>query len=83
MPAWIISIIDATGKWLVTGIAVIIYGWLCYWLGEKDAKIEYITREVEVVRYEAKCEIQAMSKVMAKPNLNDNNIIKLYETGGL
>ena len=53
--------------------------WLCYAYGKTKAKTEIIEKQVEVIRYETK----EVCKIMARPNLDDDNIVKLFRTGRL
>lgn len=58
----------------VSGLCV-----LSYQYGKSQAKVETIEKQVEVVRYEVK----EVCKIMAKPNLNDDDISQLFATGKL
>lgn len=52
---------------------------LSYKYGTSNAKIEIIEKQVEIIKYEK----NEVSKIMAKPNLDDDNIIKLFDNGTL
>lgn len=52
---------------------------LSYYLGASNAKIQYVTKEVEVIKYE---KVQACN-LLARPNLGDDDISRLFDTGQL
>lgn len=52
---------------------------LSYKYGLSNAKVEIIEKKVEIVKYETK----EVCKIMAKPNLDDDNIVKLFDEGKL
>lgn len=53
--------------------------WASYQLGHSQAKIEYITKEKEVFRYEKDCAVS----VLAQPNIGDDAIAGLFDSGRL
>lgn len=59
--------------------AVIALCWLSYSYGKTKAKTEIIEKQVEIIRYETK----EVCKIMAQPNLDDDNIVKLFRAGKL
>lgn len=62
---------------LISAVAALC--WLCYAYGKTKAKTEIIEKQVEVIRYETK----EVCKIMARPNLDDDHIVKLFRTGRL
>ncbi|MCM1324493.1 MAG: hypothetical protein NC218_10250 [Acetobacter sp.] len=53
--------------------------WLSYIYGKSQSKTEIIEKQVEIIKYETK----EICKIMAKPNLDDDNIVKLFRAGKL
>lgn len=49
--------------------------WLSYTYGRAQAKVQIIEKQVEIIKYETK----EVSKIMAQPNLDDDNIVKLFD----
>lgn len=61
-------------------IAALLASWaFAYWLGTTKAEIKYITKEKEVIKYEKTC----ATDILAKPNLADDDIMQLLDTGKL
>lgn len=52
---------------------------LSYKYGTAQAKVKIIEKQVEIIKYETK----EVSKIMAKPNLDDDNIVRLFSAGKL
>lgn len=64
----------------ILGGILLVVSWFCaYWLGTTKAKIKYITQEKEVIKYEKTC----ATNLLAQPNLADDAIVQLLDTGKL
>ena len=61
--------------------AFIVVGAYCagYVVGSANTKIEYVTKEKEVIRYEAK----EAAKIHAQPNLGRDSLLELMRIGKL
>ena len=65
---------------IVVFIAVILGAyWVGYLRGSDNAKIKYVTKEVEVVRYVTK----EKSKIQSKPNATRDELLKRMYNGKL
>lgn len=70
-------------KYALVGIilAVAIAGsyWCGYVVGSSDVKVEYVTKEVEVVKYVEK----KKAEIYSTPNARRDDIIRLFNAGKL
>lgn len=66
-------------KYIVLILTISTLCWLSYIYGKSKAKIEIVEKQIEVIRYETK----EICKIMAKPNLDDDNIVKLFNANAL
>ena len=66
-------------KYILLISAVTALCWLSYTYGKTKAITEIIENQVEIVRYETK----EVCKIMSRPNLDDDNIVKLFRAGRL
>lgn len=66
-------------KIIIHLILITILCLLSYTYGKSKAKTEIIEKQVEVIRYETK----EVCKIMATPNLDDDNIVRLFRAGKL
>lgn len=66
-------------KNIILILAAVSLCFLSYLYGKSQAKTEIIEKQVEIVKYEVK----EVCKIMAQPNLDDDNIVKLFRSGKL
>ena len=66
-------------KNIILVLAVLSLCYLSYQYGKTKAKTEIVEKQVEVIKYEVK----EVCKIMAQPNLDDDNIVKLFRAGKL
>lgn len=67
------------GIWALSLLLIVLFGLACFKWGASQAKVEIVEKEIEVVKYETK----EVYKIMAQPNLGDDDIIRLYDSGKL
>ena len=74
--------INIPTKWAEIIVGGMVYAgayWVGYLRGSDNAKIEYVTKEVEVVRYVTK----EKSKIQSKPNATRDELLKRMYNGKL
>lgn len=62
-------------KGILSILAIIGLCYLSYLLGKSRTETKYITKEVEVIKYENK----EICNLLARPNLGDDAISRLFE----
>lgn len=62
-------------KAILSILAIFGLCYLSYLLGKSQTKTEFITKEVEVIKYENK----EICNLLARPNLGDDAISQLFE----
>lgn len=66
-------------RWAVSLVMVIVLCFAFYEIGKKQAKIEVVEKQVEVIRYVEK----QKSLIQARPNVGRSDLLELMRAGKL